>query len=141
MSKVDIDAQSGDDNYISVQTLVEEANAEYTMLVASNHWGPQGKQDSSGAPEALFTKPELNTLVHKQVSAALKGKNPGSSDKTSANPASTSSSYSSSKRTCFNCGSPDHLKKDCPNESKKNRVPKAAWKAKPQVPMSHNAKM
>ena len=28
MSKADIDACSGDDNYISVQTLVEEANAE-----------------------------------------------------------------------------------------------------------------
>ena len=56
MSKVDIDAHSGDDNYISVQTLVKEANAEYTMLVASNHWSPQGKQDPSGAPEALFTK-------------------------------------------------------------------------------------
>ena len=120
MSKADIDAHSGDDNYISVQTLVEEANTEYTMLVASNRWGPQGKQDPSGAPEALFTKAELNMLVQKQVSAALKGKNPGSSDKTSTNPASTSSSNSSSKRTCFNCGSPDHLKKDCPNEAKKN---------------------
>ena len=131
MSKADINACSGDDNYISVQTLVEEANAEYTMLVASNCWGPQGKQDPSGAPEALFTKAELNTLVQKQVSAALKGKNPGSSDKTSTNPVSTSSSNSSSKRTRFNCGSPDHLKKDCPNEAKKNQVPKAAWKAKP----------
>ena len=133
MSKADINACSGDDNYISVQTLLEEANAEYTMLVASNHWGPQGKQDPSGAPEAHFTKAELNTLVQKQVSEALKGKNPGSSDKTSTNPASTSLSHShtSSKRTCFNCGSPDHLKKDCPNEAKKNRVPKAAWKAKP----------
>ena len=131
MSKADIDVCSGDDNYISVQTLVEEANAEYTMLVASNHWGPQGKQDPSGAPEALFTKAELNMLVQKQVSAALKVKNPGSSDKTSTNPASTSSSNSSSKHTCFNCGSPDHLKKDCLNETKKTRVPKAAWKAKP----------
>ena len=99
--------------------------------MASNCWGPQGKQDPSGAPEAPFTKAELNTLVQKQVSAALKGKNPGSSDKTSTNPASTSSSNSSSKCTCFNCGSPDHLKKDCLNEANKNRVPKAAWKAKP----------
>ena len=120
MSKADIDARSGDDNYISVQTLVEEANAEYTMLVASNHWGPQGKQDQSGGPEALFTKAQLNMLVQKQVSAALKAKNPGSSDKTSTNPTSTSSSNSSSKCTCVNCGSPDHLKKDCPNEAKKN---------------------
>ena len=49
MSKVAIDARSGDDNYISIQALVEEANAEYTMLMASNRWGPQGKQDPSGA--------------------------------------------------------------------------------------------
>ena len=131
MSKADIDAHSGDDNYISVQTLVEEANAEYTMLVASNCWGPQGKQDPSSPPEALFTKAELNMLVQKQASAALRGKNPGSSDKTSTKPASTSSSNSPSRHTCFNCGSPDHLKNDCPNEAKKNRVQKAAWKAKP----------
>ena len=43
MSKAAINACSGDDNYISVQTLVEEADAEYTMLMASNRWGPQGK--------------------------------------------------------------------------------------------------
>ena len=98
MFKADIDSRSGDDNYVSVQTLVGEANAEYTMLVASNRWGPQGKQDPSGAPEALFTKAELNTFVQKHVSAAFRGKNPGSSDKTSTNPASTSSSNSSSKR-------------------------------------------
>ena len=48
---------------VSVQIVVEEANAEYTMLVASNRWCPQGKQDPSGAPEAIFTKAELNTLV------------------------------------------------------------------------------
>ena len=54
MSKADIDACSGDDNYISVQTLVEEATAEYAMLVASNHWGPQGKQDRvSGSHESM----------------------------------------------------------------------------------------
>ena len=75
MSKVSIDARSGDDKYISVQIVVEEANAEYTMLVVSNHWGPQGKQDPSGTPEALFTKEEQNTLVQNQVSVALKGKN------------------------------------------------------------------
>ena len=43
MSKAAINACSGDDNYISVQTLVEEANPEYTMLMASNCWGSQGK--------------------------------------------------------------------------------------------------
>ena len=72
MSKSAINACSGDDNYITIQTLLDKANAEYTMLVTSNCCGPQGKQDPSGAPEAVFTKAELNTLVPKQVSAALK---------------------------------------------------------------------
>ena len=69
---------------MSVQMLVEEANAEYTMLSASDHWGPHGKMEYGAAPEVLYTKAELNTLVQKQVSAALKqmsnGNNKQSSD-------------------------------------------------------------
>ena len=47
--------------------LVKEAIAEYTMLSASECWGPHGKMDNGAAPEVLYTKAELNTLVQKQV--------------------------------------------------------------------------
>ena len=57
---------------MSVQMLVKEASAEYTMLSASDHWGPHGKTDNGAALEGLSTKAELNTLVQKQVSATLK---------------------------------------------------------------------
>ena len=33
--------------------------------------GPHVKGDSAGAPEVLYKKTELNTLVHNHVSAAL----------------------------------------------------------------------
>ena len=55
LSKAEIDAHSGDDGYISIHTLVEEANAEYTMLLSSGHWGPWGKGNLGAAPEALFS--------------------------------------------------------------------------------------
>ena len=72
LSKAEIDAHSGDDGYISIHTLVEEANAEYTMLLSSfGHWGPWGTDNLGAAPEAFFTHAELNTLVQKQVSTAL----------------------------------------------------------------------
>ena len=51
---------------------MEEANAEYTILVSADHWGPQGKPDQDGAPETLYTRMELNNLVQEQVLAALK---------------------------------------------------------------------
>ena len=51
VKSTDIDAQSGDDNYISVQTLVEEANTEYTMLVASDHWGPDRNPSTNPGEE------------------------------------------------------------------------------------------
>ena len=68
LAKADIDARDGDPDYISVQMLVEEANATYTMLSAAEHWGPKGKQDMDAAPTGLYTKAELNSLVQKQVS-------------------------------------------------------------------------
>ena len=52
--------------------LVEEANSDYMMLVASNWWGPSGKPDSGAAPEGLYTKAKLNTLVQNLISAAFK---------------------------------------------------------------------
>ena len=73
LSKSIIDSKFSKDGFGSVQDLVEEANAEYTMLLTANCWGHSGKPDSVGAPEALAcTKMEINNLVQKQVSAALK---------------------------------------------------------------------
>ena len=63
--------------------LVKEANAEYTMLSASEHWDPHGKTDNGAAPEVLYTKAELNTVVQKQVSAALKQMSNGNNKKSS----------------------------------------------------------
>ena len=72
LSRVDIDSKSADPGFVSVHMLVKEANAEYTMLSASEHWDPHGKTDNGVAPEVLYTKAEVNTVVQKQVSAALK---------------------------------------------------------------------
>ena len=36
LSKADINAKDGDIDYVSILMLVEEANAEYTMLIAAN---------------------------------------------------------------------------------------------------------
>ena len=73
LSKATIYARSLETGFVSVQDLVEEANAEYTLLHTANHWGPKGKVDSGNAPEGLsFTKTKINNLVQKQVSAALK---------------------------------------------------------------------
>ena len=70
--KADIKAKDATLEYISILSLVEEANAEYTMLVSADQWGPKGKPNQGGASEMLYTKTELNNLVQKQVSAALK---------------------------------------------------------------------
>ena len=43
--------------------LLEEAKAEYTMQMVADHWGPKGKLDGDGAPEGLYTRAEMNTLV------------------------------------------------------------------------------
>ena len=72
LTKADIDARDGDPDYILVQMLVEEANTKDTMLSAAEPWGPKGKQDVDAAPVGLYTKAELNLLVQKQVSAAVK---------------------------------------------------------------------
>ena len=70
--KADIKAKDANLEYISILSLVEKANFEYTMLVSADHWGPKGKPDRSGAPKTLYTKIELNNLVQKQVLAELK---------------------------------------------------------------------
>ena len=127
LSKAAIDARSTEPDYVSVQDLVEEANAEYTLLSTAERWGPTGKKgDTGNAPEALtFTRAEINSLVQKQVSAALKSEKSGSSN--------------SGTRKCHLCGSTDHLKKDCPlnpdnktnGKQRKSKAPKAPWKSKP----------
>ena len=43
LSKAIIEAKDSNPEYISVLSLVEEANAEYTMLVSADQWGPKGR--------------------------------------------------------------------------------------------------
>ena len=69
LSKAKIDAKDGDPNYISVLMLVEEANSEYTMLMATDCWGPKGKPDGDGAPEGLYTK--LNSRLWYRIKSQL----------------------------------------------------------------------
>ena len=126
LSRATIESRAGEPDYISVQQLVEEANAEYTLLLTAKRWGPSGKSDAGNPPEAMmsFTKTEINNLVQKSVSAALKGgTNSGKGKQTGG-------------RKCYICGSPDHLKKDCPKANNddgkgKSKAPKAPWKSKP----------
>ena len=64
LSKATIDGRPLQVGFVSVQDLVEEANAEYTLLDIANNWGPKGKVDSGNAPEGLsLTKTEINNLV------------------------------------------------------------------------------
>ena len=60
--KADIEAKVANPEYISILSLVEEANAEYTMLVSAGRGGPKGELDQVGASEMLYTKAELNNL-------------------------------------------------------------------------------
>ena len=131
-SKAAIEARAAEPDYISVQQLVEEANAEYTLLLTAKRWGPSGKSDIGNPPEAMltFTKTEINNLVQKTVSAAMKsGTNGTNYGKGNSN---------GGVRQCFICGSTDHLKKDCPKANdankggeRKSKAPKAPWKSKP----------
>ena len=68
-------------NYVSVEDIIEDACDEYNILLSANHWGPSHKPDHGNAPEGLFTKADINTLVQKQISAALNNKPNDSSSK------------------------------------------------------------
>ena len=71
LTKVGIEVWAADPAYVSVSILIEDDNHEYTILGASNRWGPQGNPDPGNAPESLFTKADVNTLIQKQISTAL----------------------------------------------------------------------
>ena len=118
LTKVDIEARAADPAYVSIAMLIEEANAEYTMLVASNCWGPQCKPDPGNAPEALFTKADINTLIQKQISTAL---HQNSNNKEKA--AQTSNEKQKKKSNNTSKTSNEH--KLC--------IPKAPWKAQTTI--------
>ena len=67
-----IKAKDADLECISIHLLVEEAKAEYTMVVSADHGGPQGRPHRGGASKMIYTKMELNNLFQNQVLAALK---------------------------------------------------------------------
>ena len=99
---------------------MEKANAEYTMLVSADCWRPKGKPDQGGAPEMLYTKMEVNNLVQKKVSAALKQfKTQQSMDKTNE------SSNQNEKKANNN---------DESSNIPKQQIPKQVWKASPPLP-------
>ena len=113
---MDIEARAADPAYVLIAMLIEEANDEYTMLVASNCWGPQGKPDPGNAPEALFTKADINTRIQNQISAALH-QNSNNNKKA----AQTSNEKQKMKSNNTQKASKEH--KPC--------ISKAPWKAKP----------
>ena len=116
--KVDIDSKSADPGFVSVQMLVKEANGEYTMLLASEHWGPCGKMDNEAAPEVLYTKAEQNTFGSKTRICCLEANVQWQQQEVSDSQISN---------RCDQKNKQD-------DKSKKPKVPctsKQAWKAKP----------
>ena len=64
LSKAMINSKSSETGFVSVQDLVGEANAAYTMLLTANCWGPTGETDSGSALDVLAcTKTEINNLI------------------------------------------------------------------------------
>ena len=115
LTNVEIEARAADPAYVSIAMVIEEANAEDTMLVASNCWGPQGKPDPGNAPEALFTKADINTLIQNQISTAL---HQNSDNKEKA----AQTSNEKQKKKSNNTSKTSNEQKPC--------IPKAPWKAK-----------
>ena len=97
MANADIDARATDPDYISVLMLVEGANNEYAMIVSSNCWGPSGKLDNGNAPESLFTKAQVNSLVQCQVSVVLSTHHGGNSGN-KIDPPGTAEKHNKSQR-------------------------------------------
>ena len=80
--------------------------------------GPHGKMDNGAASAVLYTKAELNTLVQKQVSAALKQMSTGDNKM----------SFDSQKS---NQHDQSNKQDDKSKKPKVLHIPKQGWKAKP----------
>ena len=116
-------SMSSEPDYVSVEGIIEAACEEYTILLSANHWGCSGKPDPGNAPEGLFTKADINTLIQKQISAALNNKPDHSKPK------------STNLNVCCNyCKEHGHVKSDCP----KLAVKKACDATKPSSTNSHS---
>ena len=120
LSKADIDTKDSNADYVSVLMLVEEANAEYTMLIAADRWGPKGKPDRDPSPEGHLHQSRTNHLGAKQVSAALK---------------QHTTQQQSNKQSNISLGenkqSKNKSKSGDTETKKKSHITKQAWKAQP----------
>ena len=89
------------------------------MLVASNHWGPQGKPNPGNAPEVLINKADVNTLIQNHISTALH----------------PNSNSFNNKEMATQTHNEKHKKNSNNNQKDFNKckphIPKAPWKAKP----------
>ena len=123
---------------LSFNEVCAKATEEYKILLNDNQWEPAKlPKDRSSAPSINLTQPESNTTQVAQILQLLK--NFKSSDGATKN-----------KRKCFNCGSTDHLVKDCtkpkqPEQQSKSRrhTNMAKWKLTPpkgNEPHSKNVK-
>ena len=104
------------------------------MLLMVKQWGPQGKPDLGNTPKVL--KAEINSLVQKQISAAMKSQTGASNAKISNDSNKMKPIYVITLKKI------DHLKSKCPQLKKSNGssaplankkpcAPKAPWKTLP----------
>ena len=119
---------SSEPNYFSIEDHVEDTHEEYNILLSANHWGPSGKIDHGNVPKGLFTKADINTLVQKQVSAALHNNNK------TANPSLKCKTSNSNFHFNY-CKEKGHLKNDCPKltakKAKENCTANASTQSHP----------
>ena len=94
-------------NYIDYDTLLTEGKEAYADL--TDQWGPA--KAAKEAPNALLSK--FKALESKLDQALTKQNNNNSSS-------TNNGGRNNGKRKCFNCGSEDHLAKDCPKKKDTN---------------------